>query len=95
MPPEVNAAAIQSMAISNNDGPTSEMSDEFKKRAKVKLEASSSGDFFKKNDARLLPSFDRGEAERDGKYRLPHAMNLISREGFVQPRPTHISSLTS
>jgi len=35
------------------------VTDDFKQRAKAKLEAASSGKFFQSNTARLLPSFDR------------------------------------
>mmetsp|Transcript_16819 Transcript_16819/g.35141 ORF Transcript_16819/g.35141 Transcript_16819/m.35141 type:complete len:367 (-) Transcript_16819:399-1499(-) len=39
------------------------MTEEFITRAKLKLNESSSGQFFKTNDAKLLPSFDRGGDE--------------------------------
>ncbi|KAL7527620.1 hypothetical protein ACHAXR_005226 [Thalassiosira sp. AJA248-18] len=44
------------------------LTDDFKKRAKAKLEAASAGKFFQSNSARLLPSFDRscGATTSDG-----------------------------
>jgi len=43
------------------------LTDDFKKRAKAKLETASAGKFFQSNCARLLPSFDRGDiAAADG-----------------------------
>ena len=42
------------------------LSDDFKKSAISKLEAASSGNFFRSNSPRLLPSFDR---DPDGKRR--------------------------
>lgn len=44
------------------------VTDDFKKRAKAKLEAASAGKFFQSNSVRLLPSFDRscGATTSDG-----------------------------
>ena len=56
----------------DNDGPatTMKMSEKFKAKVKAKLEASAAGDFFQKNDARLLPSFDKGADAADGEGKL-------------------------
>ena len=43
-----------------------ELADDFKQRAEEKLSTAVSGTFFKSNNARLLPSFDR-ETDNDGK----------------------------
>ena len=52
------------------------LSEDFQKRAIAKLEAASAGKFFDSNNARLVPSFDRGgsaatndkeESNEDGK----------------------------
>jgi len=46
------------------------MTEEFITRAKLKLNESSSGQFFKTNDAKLLPSFDRGGDESNGEFQM-------------------------
>ncbi len=46
------------------------MTEDFLTRAKLKLKESSSGQFFKVNDAKLLPSFDRGGDESNGEFQL-------------------------
>ena len=47
-----------------------ELADDFKQRAEEKLSTAVSGTFFKSNNARLLPSFDRGETDNDGKDQM-------------------------
>ena len=46
-----------------------ELADDFKQRAEEKLSTAVSGTFFKSNNARLLPSFDR-ETDNDGKDQM-------------------------
>ena len=47
-----------------------ELADDFKQRAEEKRSTAVSGTFFKSNNARLLPSFDRGETDNDGKDQM-------------------------
>ena len=57
---------VFSSSIMAADSTITTLSEDFYKRARVKLDAATAGKFFQSNDAKLLPSFDRCGAAAAG-----------------------------